>query len=91
MAGTKRFTGNRVWHDFALWQFGAEWDCPDWVLAKAKKEKKSRFTLCLPYRQYPVAGSEYDLDINYLNGGQFALNALFASPPSPTAGGQEHH
>lgn len=81
IAGTKRFAGNRVWASFVLWQFAAEWDCPDAVLKEAKRNKISRFKACLPYRQYPVAGSEYDLDINVVNGGQAEYEALFGSKP----------
>ena len=88
IAGTRRFVGNRVWPTFALWQFGAEWDCPDAIIKDAKRRKISRYTACLPYRQYPVAGSQFDLDINVLNGGNAEFEALFGlhSSSVPVAG-----
>lgn len=88
IAGTKPFAGNRVWPSFAIWQFGAEWDCPDAVKQDARRRKTSLYRACAPYRRYPVAGSEYDLDINVLNGGSAELEALFGSrsSPSPTSG-----
>lgn len=86
VAGTKPFTGNRIWPSYAIWQFGAEWDCPDAVKKDAIRRKLSLYRACAPYRQYPVAGSEYDLDINVLNGGAAELERLFGAPASPPPG-----
>jgi len=76
------FSGNRVWPRYALWQFGAEWDCPRPIRAR-----KDRFTACKPYRRYPVAGSDFDLDVNLLNGGDDAFDALFG--PAQTQPGPQ--
>ena len=75
------FAGNRVWPRYALWQFGAEWDCP-----KAIRARPNRYEACKPYSRYPVAGSDYDLDVNLLNGGTAELEALFGPAPKTNGG-----
>jgi hypothetical protein len=66
---------NKVWKDYALWQFASEMNCP-----KALREKH-KDALCEPYRPYVVPGVRYDMDVNILNGGEDRLNQLFGPRP----------
>lgn len=83
LAGLPGYKGNRLWPDYALLQFGAEWDC-DEFLAQFPKDERPQWRAqknCGRYTRYPVAGSFFDLDINYLNGGADRLDALFDPKP----------
>ena len=66
---------SKVWPDYTLWQFSSELNCPKSV--RNQHEPK----LCDRYRPYVIAGTRYDMDINYFNGEEAALKALFGVTP----------
>lgn len=82
LAGLPGYTANRIWANYALLQFGAEWDCAAFLKQFPENERRKYATQanCGRYTRYPIAGSRYDLDVNVLRGGPAQLAALFGSP-----------
>lgn len=79
LAGLPGYTPNRIWRDYALLQFGAEWDCDAFLgqFPVGEQKKHANQDNCGRYSRYPIAGSRYDLDVNLVNGGPDGLKALF--------------